>query len=255
VVEPKALSLESGDGIHLDAAFAPSVTSSSKAVLLAHGIGVDLDECGMFSKLAARLAASGYSSLRFSFRGHGASDGTDREMTIAGEVLDLRAGLDWVLERFDEVNLLGCSFGAVAACLSLPVYEPRLQKLILWNPVLDLPATFLKPTLPWGLQNFSPQAQAGALATGFLPIDGTFKLGRVALDEMAHHDIGEYLVAATIETLIVHGDDDHSVPYESSRQAAQSRPGIVLQTIRGSDHGFSGHANEVIAATLDWLRR
>jgi alpha/beta superfamily hydrolase len=52
-----------------------------------------MDEGGMFVRLADRLAAKGFDLLRFSFRGHGHSGGTQIGLTIAGEMLDLQAAL------------------------------------------------------------------------------------------------------------------------------------------------------------------
>ena len=54
-----------------------------------------MDEGGMFVRLADRLAAEGFTVLRFSFRGRGKSAGSPRGVTIAGELLD-----PWGLRNF-----------------------------------------------------------------------------------------------------------------------------------------------------------
>ena len=76
--------LASLGGVRLDALHrAPD--DSRGTVVLAHGITVDLNEGGMFVRLAEELAATGFDALRFSHRGHGESDGTQADATIAGE--------------------------------------------------------------------------------------------------------------------------------------------------------------------------
>jgi alpha-beta hydrolase superfamily lysophospholipase len=85
--------LVSVDGVRLDAVVhrhADDVAARG-VVVQTHGISADLTEGGMFVRLADRLAEAGFEVLRFSFRGHGRSGGTQRGATIAGEMLDLQA--------------------------------------------------------------------------------------------------------------------------------------------------------------------
>ena len=105
----------------------------------------------MFVRLAERLAAAGFDVVRFSFRGHGGSAGTQRGVTIAGECLDLQAVIEWVRGRFaGPILIVAASFGAVSTLLSLPWLTEGVHRLVLWNPVLDLRHTFLEPELAWG---------------------------------------------------------------------------------------------------------
>ncbi len=88
------LELVSVDGIRLDAAVHPPVGKQIRGTTIqAHGITADMDEDGMFVQLAERLSDTGFTVLRFSFRGHGRSGSTQRGVTIAGEMLDLQAVL------------------------------------------------------------------------------------------------------------------------------------------------------------------
>ena len=93
----------------------------------------------MFVRLADRLASEGFAVLRFSFRGHGHSGGTQRGVTIAGEMLDLQAATELALRGYGPpLRIVAASFGAVSTLLSLPYLRERLAALVLWNPVLDL---------------------------------------------------------------------------------------------------------------------
>jgi uncharacterized protein len=153
--------LTSIDGTPLDAVWHPAQAMGRRGLVVqAHGINADMDEGGMFVRLADRLADADFNVLRFSFRGHGRSGATQRGMTIAGEMLDLQAAVEYVGIRSPRpISIVASSFGAVATSLSLPWLLERTGRLALWNPVLDLRRTFVNPELPWGLGNFGPDQQ------------------------------------------------------------------------------------------------
>lgn len=253
---PEHITLNSVDGIRLEAAIHAGVGAPRGTVIYAHGITADLDEFGGAVRFAERFAQSGVTTLRFSFRGHGRSEGTQAGTTIAGEMLDLQAAVEYAQEHLPApLSIVASSFGAVPTALSLPWLNDRLHRLVLLRPVLDLQRTFVEPQTPWGKENFSC-AQRHALAEeGFLVVNGTFRLGRVLFEELHHLDPRERLLASSVPTLIVQGDLDMIVSPEIARETAALRPRCALHTVAGSDHGFddAAHENEAAAAALAWL--
>lgn len=253
------------DGIGLDTVVhhpASGRSDGSRAghrgtVLLVHGISADLDEGGAFVRLAERLAAEGLTAVRFSFRGHGASGGGPQGVTIAGEMLDLEAVAAYAAREFPgPAAVVAASFGAVATGLSMPWLGPRLARLVLWNPVLDLRRTFLEPELPWGQANFGPVAMKNLAETGELALNGRFALGRVLFAEMARHrPIASYTAAGGPPALVVHGDRDGYVSYDIAREAAGAVPGWQFHALPGADHGFHSpeHEAEAVEVTTRWL--
>lgn len=183
------MELTSIDGIRLEAAVHPARAQGQRGVVIqAHGINANMTEGGMFVRLADRLADADFNVLRFSFRGHGGSGGTQRGMTIAGEMLDLQAAVEYVADRFPgALSIVASSFGAVSTSLSLPWLDERLDRLALWNPVLDLQRTFINPELPWGAENYNPGQQKLLSTQGFLVIDDEFELGRVLFEEFHYY--------------------------------------------------------------------
>ncbi|MBF6339797.1 alpha/beta hydrolase [Nocardia abscessus] len=245
------------DGIRLAAAVHPATAPTRGAVLLVHGITVDMDEgAGMLVRLAEHVTAAAFDVVRFSFRGHGNSGGTQRGVTISGECLDLQAAMERVRARFaGPVSIVAASFGAVPTVLSLPWLADGLHRFVLWNPVLDLRRTFVEPQLSWEIQNFGPKQQQRLVDDGFLVVDGQFELGSVLFCEFACYRPLDDFLASRIPTLIVHGDQDTAVAYRISTDTAPARPDTTLHTISGSDHGFDSREREdkAIAATIDWL--
>jgi len=251
-----AVELVAADGVRLDAAVHRPQGGPVGTVIQAHGITADKDEGGMFVRLADQLSAAGFAVLRFSYRGHGASSGTPRGMTIAGELLDLQAAVEHAQDEHPgPLCIVAASFGAVSTALSLPYLEDQLAGLVLWNPVLDLRATFVEPELPWGLDNFSPSQQALLRTQGYLRVDGGFELGRVLFDEFTLYEPLSAFTASSVPTLIIHGDADTAVSYQIARTAVAAHRNAQLHTVVGSDHGFDtrDREDEAISVTVKWL--
>lgn len=257
--EVQRIELTSVDGVRLEAVVdRTAVTPALGSVLLVHGITVDLDEGGqMFVRLAQRLTSAGFDVLRFSFRGHGASGGTQEGVTVAGECLDLQAAVNYAREQFPRqaLSIVAASFGAVSTALSLSWLGAGLHRLVLWSPVLDLGHTFLDPRLAWGVENFGPEQRKCLQDKGFLLVDGDFRLGRVMFGEFARYSPREEFLASAVPALIVHGDRDSAVSYEIAAETARARQVTTLHTVVGSDHGFDSREreDEAIGMTVDWL--
>lgn len=248
--------LASVDGIALEAAVhEPAGGDRVGIVIQAHGLTADMDEDGMFVRLADRLANEGFAVLRFSFRGHGKSGGTQRGVTIAGEMLDLQAACELAFRDYPApLSIVAASFGAVSASFSLSYLRDELTALVLWNPVLDLRRTFTDPELPWGLSNFGPVQQRSLSERGFLLVDGEFELGWVLFTEFRRYRPLECFEATRVPALVIHGDRDTYVSYDIARSAAD-RPGCTFHAVAGSEHGFDSreHEDEAIEATARWL--
>jgi alpha-beta hydrolase superfamily lysophospholipase len=255
--------LVSVDGLPLDSRVHRPTSrppgSELGSVVLVHGIDTDLDEGGMYQRLANQLAGIGFGVVRFSFRGHGASEGTQRGVTIAGEMLDLDAAVSRARAEFPgPYVLLASSFGAVSALESLRYLQP--DQLVLWNPILDLTKTFIKPELPWGQANFGPAQWAAAMAGGTLVIDESFEVGRTMLTELSRYEPSQAFLNSTMPALVVHGQLDTYVSYDIAHEAARTRAAHAptdFHTVAGSDHGFDSREreDEAIAVTVEWLSR
>lgn len=235
--------ITTSDGIRLESA---QHQGGADTVVLAHGITADLTEQGLFDVLAERLVAAGFSVLRFSFRGHGRSDGKPRDMTIAGERLDLRA----VVESAGRpVSVVASSFGAVSTTLSLG--ELPISSVVLWQPVLDLRRTFLEPELPRGRKLYSDRTSLQE--QGFLDIEGRFELGARLFEEFAENDPRAAFLASEIPALVVHGDADEHVSYDVAQETAARRPRTDWHRLQGAGHGFHGVGQELVDVTVSWL--
>lgn len=254
------VNIQTYDGLALEAIATVPDGPPRGMLVMAHGITVDLNEGGMFERLAEVAGHAGWATFRFSFRGHGRSTGTQRGVTIAGEVIDLECAIHEAQRRTPGTGrlvVLASSFGAVSTGILLPALLRRdvLHGLCLWNPVLDVAGTFVAGRTPWGANNFTPEALERLLSEGFMELDGTFQVGYALAQEMRVTDVRHAFAEAPLRGLIVHGDQDDSVSYSEAAALASRNDQFRLVTVDGSDHGFSGSDYEVqaIQATAAWL--
>ena len=251
----RKIRIASIDTIKLDGRFLP-IRRPRASVLLVHGFSVDLHEEGAFDRLATGFAESGIAVARFSFRGHGASLGTQDGMTIAGERLDVTAAYRWMTRNSSPPHVIvAASFGAVSTLLQSQALRPKPLRLVLWNPVLDLTKVFVRPVTEWGRRNFGNEANKTALEQGYSLVDDAFRVGQVFLDEVKQYggNLG-LLHLRGIPTLVFHGTRDTYVPIASTRALAKMSTVCIIE-VSGSDHGFpnANHETLVLKKTVAWL--
>jgi pimeloyl-ACP methyl ester carboxylesterase len=126
------------DGLRLSGTFVLPSAVEGGAVLV-HGGGVTREEGGFFTRLADSLADAGIASLRFDLRAHGASEGRQEDLTLAGIVNDIRAGVGHlnILTGIGPPTLIGASFGGGVSAFFASRYPGRLRRLVLFNPLLN----------------------------------------------------------------------------------------------------------------------
>lgn len=255
----RPFTLTTPDGVTLDCILSRPAGVDDKAertVLLVHGITADLEESGAFSRLAKMLASSGTRTVRFSFRGHGKSSLPSEFMTCSGEAIDLRTMVDYCLASYGpNLSIVAASFGAVSVAVLAEYLNRRIQSLCLWNPVLDIDKTFLRPTLPWGVNNFTGKNLASLYESGYLIIDDSFKVGIIFWEELRYLGSYDGLQRLDAPVLLIHGDVDNYVPYTAALTFARTHPRANLVTIAGADHGFEleHHERQVLQETVVFL--
>ncbi|MEP7115899.1 MAG: alpha/beta fold hydrolase [Ilumatobacteraceae bacterium] len=250
------LELISYDGVVLDAREWLPDEDPAAWCLLVHGIGGEKTEDARYERLASRLAEHGRASLAFSFRGHGASEGSASSVTIASEMTDLLSAINYVRTRTSDYAIVAASFGAVSTLALLRSLSNQLpRRLVLWNPVLDLRDTFLEPTLPWGVETFGAENIRKAELTGTLQLASLGPLPYVLFAEMTRYQPWADFAQLDIPTLVAHGDADQTVSFEVAERVAASRASARMLRIEGAEHGFSRPDEDQIlaASTLSFL--
>lgn len=265
----KKLFYKSKDGTRLCGIFL-SPEKIKGYVLLAHGINVNKNEWNNFYvDIAQELCKKGFASLRFDFRGHGESEGAQREMTIIGETLDIAASIEQISAQWDgNISIVGMSFGAGPAIILSSQRMPKIRALVLLCPVIDYVSTFLKPIVPWARGSFNKKGFEHLNKKGFLLLDSEFELGAKLIEEFKVIKPYEFLSETNLPVLVIHGDKDSMVPFKVSKRYGKPNKTSQFIEIRNSDHGFidvndeTGKSNKsirnirkVVEATVAWIER
>jgi pimeloyl-ACP methyl ester carboxylesterase len=246
--------IESFDGVLLDATITRPSRESGATVVLVHGIAADKDQGGMFTELAGLLAEQGRRAVRFSFRGHGDSGGSSGSILIANEISDLCSVVRHCLSEGRRLSFVASSFGAVATLAALAPGRLPVERLVLWKPVLDLDGTFLHPSLPWGKSRFGVERIRQAWDRGFLALE-RLHLSPVLFDEMTHYDPATDLLALRSPWLIIHGSADSYVSFEVARSTADGAAYGSFHEISGADHRLErpSERSAALSATVAFL--
>jgi putative redox protein len=218
------------------------------AVVLCHGFPTGpLDarqSAGTFPELIDRLANElGFAAMAFTFRGCGDSEG---DFSLQGWVDDLRSAIGHVIAETQPTGvwLVGANTGgSIAICVGAD--DPRVVGAALLGPRADFddwaaqPRRFLehardigavrRPRFPPSFEEWSRELRR------FRPLDAARRFAPRPL-------------------LVLHGDDDDSVPVSEARQLAAAHGRASLRLLQGAGHRLR-HDPRAVAILLGWLER
>jgi pimeloyl-ACP methyl ester carboxylesterase len=217
---------------------------------VAHGFK-GFKDWGFFPWIAARLAEEGIAAFRFNFARNGIGEDRPEEFTrldlfeensITREIADLEDLLDAIPDRpeFASVNrekfgLIGHSRGGGVAILAAD-RRPEIGSLVTWSAVSRFDRSFPENALAaWKAEGrFSVLNQR----TG-----QQMPLGMELLRDLTERKNEIDVLAAekriTVAHLIVHGEDDESVPEEAARELHEaSGARAAIEIIPDTGHTF-----------------
>ena len=118
--------IKNKQGEKIDYTFHTATKDSDTIIVLGHGVTGNKDRPFLVA-LAEELAKAGYSTLRFSFSGNGASGGRFVDSNISKEVEDLGS----VLDELGNVRIgyIGHSMGGAVGVLRAS-HDPRIKFLV-----------------------------------------------------------------------------------------------------------------------------
>lgn len=207
-------------------------------VILAHGFDADKNEFNNFYvDIADKLEKNQLNSFRFDFRGHGESEGSQQDVTIMGELLDLKASVIEVMDIVSDtetVFVLGTSFGAGPAIFYSSLHSEQVDSLVLLSPLLDYSSTLSKLEYDTDdLREF-----------GFMTRDSGFKMSGMTIEEMRLLRPYRRLSELNIPVLTMHGDTDEIVPYEPAQEYGDPNTHSEFVLVEDVGHGFFAPGDE-----------
>lgn len=177
----------------------------------------------------------GLHSLRFDFFGHGESGGDFSDITVTRAVDDIKAAHNYLTEcGYHRFGLAGSSFGGLATILAASELE-GLAWLALKSPVSDYLSRLFETDGEWDVNLWNHQGYH--IYTDFEGRERRLKYG--FYEDAAQRCGYDAAVRIDIPTLIVHGEEDETVPVSQSIRLAELIPDGRLCIIPGADHGYS----------------
>ena len=221
---------------------------SMPGVILCHGFPIgplDARQSAVtFPQLMDRIANDlGWAALTFTFRGCGSSEG---DFSMQGWVDDLRAAIDHLEAEVSPngIWLVGTNTGGALA-LSVAADDPRVRGCALLSARADFDDWASQP------RRFLEHArEIGAIRTPGFP--ASFDEWSRELRRFRPIDAAKRFAPRPL--LVMHGDDDESVPVADSRVLAESHGSAELRVIDGAGHRLR-HDPRAIAVLLGWLDR
>jgi len=209
-------------------------------VLMMHGITVDKDEWeNFYVETANELNMMGLGTLRFDFRGHGESGNSSMDVSIIGDILDIKASIEQIRKHWSgKIVFIATSFGAGPAILTASQIQEMIQCIILIAPVIDYEATFLKPRTEWAKASFNQIALKELTKKGYLYLDKSFKLSARLIEEFRFIKPYEILDKIQIPVLLIHGEKDSMVPFEISNEHSHPNLFSKFLALSNMDHGY-----------------
>jgi len=216
----------------------PTSQKEKPIIILCHGFSTS-KEGRTYVRLEEILNDKGVSTFRFDFFGHGESEGKFEEITTFEAVDDIQNAIKFLKESGHKIiGLIGSSFGGMASIIEAGKTDD-LYVLALKSPVSDYMALIHSRV---DEQDIKGWKEKGVIdVTG---VDGEIRILNFSFYEEAEK-VKAYEAAQNIKipTLIVHGDEDETVPIEQSRKTARLIENCRLETIEGADHTYSDRSH------------
>ena len=195
---------------------------------------------GTFPELMDRIASElGWAAMSFNFRGCGKSEG---DFSLQGWVDDLRCAVNHLREVANPygVWIVGThTGGSLGTCVA--ANDPRVKGVAVLGARADFDDWAASP------RRF---LEVGAVRTPGFPKH----FDEWSREFRRFRPIGAAARVAPRPMLIIHGDEDESVPISDARQLAQAHGAAELRILPGAGHRLR-HDPRVVAILLGWLDR
>ncbi len=217
-------------------------------LILCHGFPIGpIDarhSAGTFPELIDRAANElGWAAMTFTFRGCGDSEG---DFSLQAWIHDLRAAIDHLIVEAEPsgIWLVGTNTGgSIAVCVAAD--DPRVRGAALLAPRADFDDWAAQP------RRFLEHARdIGAVRTPGFPKD--FEEWSREFRRFRPAEAARRLAPRPL--LVMHGDDDESVPVADARMLAEAHGSAELRLIAGAGHRLR-HDPRAVAILLGWLDR
>ncbi len=237
------------DGIRLSAVLEGMDKEPRPLVIFLHGFTSSKDRPHNIASCEA-MREAGFATLRLDLYGHGESGGEFKKHTLYKWISNTLAAMDYArtLESVTDLYLSGHSQGGLTAALAAGMAPDRVKGLILRAPAFMIPRCAREGNMLG--QRFDPAHIPDEVQTiKGLTLEGNYL--RVAQTIHVEDAVDRF----PGPVLLLHGDEDDTVPLEDSVRAAARYQNCRLEIIPGETHHFDRHPGTMKTLIREWLRK
>ena len=237
------------DGIRLNAALdmPRHFEKECPFVIVIHGFTGHMEERHI-TAVSQTLNEIGFATLRLDMYGHGNSGGEFRNHTLFKWMTNAMAAVDYArtLDFVTDVYLCGHSQGGLTVMLTAALKHDQIKGIIPMSPAVTIPENARQGDL-LGV-GFDPNRIPENLSSprGWV-LSGNYC--RVAQTIRVEEAIDRY----TGPVLIVHGDEDETIPVQCAAAAAERYHNAQLAIVHGDTHCYDFHLEEAVDAVRKWM--
>lgn len=235
------------DGIMLNAALERPQRERCPLVIVLHGFSSNKEKPHTIACCEA-MRDAGFATLRFDLYGHGKSGGEFRKHTLYKWISNTLAVIDEArkLDFVTGIYLSGHSQGGLAAALAAAMEPDRVKGLILRAPAFMIPRAAREGCLlgyrfdPMNIPDEIPVIKGLTLEGSYIRVAQTIR-------------VEDAIARFRGPVLLMHGDEDDTVPLRDSMEAAGQYADCRLEIIPGETHHFDRHPEQMKALIRAWL--
>ncbi len=229
--------------------YVPDTDGKAPLVIFSHELGNDHTSG---QRYAERLAEAGYAAYIFDFCGGtvggNRSDGSNSEMSVLTEASDLETVLktaqSWDFADAEKIVLLGGSMGGLVTTVVGCTHQNEIAGMILMYPALSA-------KVDSGSDQYTSEDQIPEDVSLF---GGWIHVGKNYITDLQSVDFDQLLSSYEGHMLLLHGDQDSTVPLSWSENAKEIIPDCEFHVISGGGHEFFGQPFEdAMAYILSYL--
>ena len=202
--------------------------------------------------VSERLAAEGYTVLRFDFSGNGESEGNIEDATYTKMITEVKEAVSILKKKgIEKIGLVGHSMGAMLSLLT--AYEDKRVSVVAFISGSSQGAR-VREIFPTDV--LEKAEKIGSAETSIY--NRMIKIKREFLLDVERYNVGYAVAELKRPLLIVHGTMDNIIPSYHARQLyAWAHEPKTFKLIEGADHLFKNekHLNELKETVTTWFNQ
>ena len=239
--------MDDGIRLHIKTDMPRSAAEKCPVVVAIHGFTGHMEERHI-TALSEMFNDIGCATLRVDMYGHGGSGGEFKDHTLFKWISNAMRVVDYArtLDFATDIYLCGHSQGGLTVMLTAALERERIKGIIPMSPAVQIPEQARQGRL-LGVE-FDPERIPDEIRS-----PRGWVLGENYLRVAQAIRVEEAIDRFSGPVLLVHGDEDDTVPARCSAEAAKRYENAQLRLIRGDTHCYDRHLEEAVEAVKTWM--